>query len=62
MTLDNSTAVNNQKFRIGVLGFYGSVTIKGTQVSENETDGMVFAKSINDPAILFRREQLNDEA
>jgi len=31
-------------------------------VNENETDGMVFAKSINDPAILNRREQLNDEA
>ena len=62
MTLDNSTAVNNQKFGIGVLGFYGCVTVKGAQISENETDGMVLAKSINDPSILFRREQLNDEA
>ena len=28
--LDNSTAIANQKFGIGVLGFYGIVTIKNT--------------------------------
>lgn len=45
ITIDNSTAVSNQKFGIGVLGFYGTIVIKNTQCNENETDGMIFAKS-----------------
>ena len=48
VTMDNSTSMNNQKFGVGVLGFYGTVTIKSCHVNENETDGMVFSKSAND--------------
>ena len=62
VTLDNSTAIANQKFGIGVLGFFGILTIKNSQCSENETDGMVFAKSRNDPVLLNRSEVLADEA
>ena len=60
--LDNSTAISNQKFGIGVLGFFGIVTIKNTQCCENETNGMVFAKSRNDPDLLNKTENLADEA
>ena len=60
--MENSTAVNNQKFGIGVLGFFGTMTIKNTTVNENETDGMVFSKSANDPCLLNRNEILEDEA
>ena len=45
-----------------MLGFFGIVTIKNTQCSENETDGMVFSKYRNDPAMLNRSEVLADEA
>jgi len=36
--------MNNLRFGIGVLGFYGTVSIKNTQCIENETDGMVFSR------------------
>ena len=62
VTLDNSTAIGNQKFGLGVLGFFGIVTIKNTQCSENETDGMVFSKSRNDPDLQNKSEALADEA
>ena len=62
ITLENSTAVSNQKFGIGVLGFFGTMTIKNTTINENETDGMVFAKNANDPCLLNRNEMLDDEA
>ena len=38
------------------------MTIKNTTVNENETDGMVFAKSANDPCLLNRNEMMDDEA
>ena len=45
-----------------MLGFFGIVTIKNTQCCENETNGMVFAKSRNDPDLLNKAENLADEA
>ena len=60
VTCDNSTALNNQKFGIGVLGFYGTVTIKNTQCNENETDGMVFSKNMYSPHVVGS-ERPNEE-
>jgi len=54
--------MNNLKFGIGVLGFYGTVVIKNTQCNENETEGLVFARSANDPTLLGRRDTLDDDA
>lgn len=48
VTMDNSTSISNQRFGIGVLGFYGTVTIIATQVSENETDGIVLSQNLNE--------------
>ena len=62
MTIDETHAVNNQKFGIGVIGFNGIIKIKKTHCSENETDGMVFAKNANDPCLLNRGETLDDDA
>ena len=63
ITIDNSTAVNNQQYGIGILGFFGTVTIKNTQCNENETDGLVLAKNQNDPCLLSQEVPLNgDEA
>ena len=60
--IKDSTAVNNQKFGIGVIGFNGIVTMKKTTCSENESDGMVFAKHSNDPCLLNRGDILDDDA
>ena len=62
MTIDGDNAVSNQKFGIGVIGFYGLIKMKKTVCSENETDGMVFAKSAHDPCLLNRGETLDDDA
>ena len=62
VNIDNSTAVGNQMFGIGVFGFYGTVTIKNTQCNENETDGLVFSRLVNYPYILGLNERLEDEA
>ena len=60
--MDNSTSMNNQKFGVGVLGFYGTVTIKSCHINENETDGMVFSKQANDSGIQGMNEAHDDEA
>ena len=54
--------MSNQKFGIGVIGFYGLIKMKKTVCSENEAEGMVFAKSANDPCLLARGETLDDDA
>ena len=45
-----------------MLGFYGTVTIKNTQVVENKTDGMIFSRNINDAGALGQSLVLDDEA
>ena len=47
---------------MGVLGFYGKVTIMNMQCFENEQDGMVFSKTIDDPSLINREQLLQDEA
>lgn len=60
--MDNSTSMNNQKFGVGVLGFYGTVTIKSCHVNENETDGMVFSRSANDSEHKGQNEDVDEAA
>lgn len=62
ITIDNSTAVSNQKFGIGVIGYYGTIVIKNTQCNENETDGMVFAKSSGYSNKLYQNDAQVDDA
>ena len=62
ITIDKSTALNNQKYGIAVLGYYGMLTIKNTQCNENETDGMVFAKNANDSSLFNQNDMGEDEA
>ena len=62
INIDNSTAVNNLKFGIGVFSFYGTVTIKNTSCNENETDGLIFSRKINSPFVVGLNERLEDEA
>ena len=54
--------MNNQKFGIGVIGFNGILKITKANCSENETDGLVFAKNANDPCLLNRGDILDDDA
>jgi hypothetical protein len=62
INIDNSTAVSNLKFGVGVFGFYGTVTIKNPQFNENETDGLVFSRMVNSSYILGLNDRLVDEA
>ena len=56
IVMENSTSVSNQKYGIGVIGFYGTVTIKNSQCSENESDGIVLAKTLADFNSVNRSE------
>ena len=46
VTIENSTALNNQRFGMGIIGFYGHVNMMNLQVNENGTDGMVFSRRV----------------
>lgn len=61
ITIDNCLATHNLKFGVGVFAYYGTLTIKNSQFSENEEYGIVLSKSVGHANNMLTTESNSSE-